>query len=451
MQPNLSLALNLPPEGALRYFDSLNLPLPANAGEAIAQTAAKARSIAGIYQQEIVGDLLNSLRQSAAEGTPFATWRKNALAMLRERGLALDKAGDMVQQSTGEVVGTGLTRHRLQTIFQTQMTNARMASLWQKLQENKDARPYLQYSAINDARTRPAHRALDNVVYPIDDPFWDYFYPPNGFRCRCYVMALAPRDVARAGLTVSHSSPEQFSEMVITNRKGQSHTRTRITLADGRSFTPDKGFDNNVGKNHLAQLGQLQMERAVDLPPRLASMAAGEALKDERLRKAVSDYLTQAYQMLRTQNRPTNQPIFVGALPLTILDAMAAANLRQPENALIASSDSLLRHALRDVKAGVGKTLPEDFWANIADHLREPEAVYYDEKGALLYFYSDPNDKNKLYKVVLTLDYDGFKRSKNPNNGQRENLILNALDTGTKIDRSGMQWGSYTHISGKKF
>ena len=262
MQPNLSLALNLPPEGALRYFDSLNLPLPANAGEAIAQAAAKARSIAGIQQQEIVGDLFNGLRQSAAEGTPFATWRKNALAMLRERGLALDKAGDMVQQSTGEVVGTGLTRHRLQTIFQTQMTNARMASLWQKLQENKDARPYLQYSAINDARTRPAHRALDNVVYPIDDPFWDYFYPPNGFRCRCHVMALAPRDVARAGLTVSHSSPEQFREMVITNRKGQSHTRTRITLADGRSFTPDKGFDNNVGKNHLAQLGQLQMERA---------------------------------------------------------------------------------------------------------------------------------------------------------------------------------------------
>ena len=152
MQPNLSLALNLPPEGALRYFDSLNLPLPANASEAVAQAATKARSIAGIYQQEIVGDLLNSLRQSAAEGTPFATWRKNALAMLRERGLALDKAGDMVQQSTGEVVGTGLTRHRLQTIFQTQMTNARMASLWQKLQENKDARPYLQYSAINDAR-----------------------------------------------------------------------------------------------------------------------------------------------------------------------------------------------------------------------------------------------------------------------------------------------------------
>ena len=139
MQPNLSLALNLPPEGALRYFDSLNLPLPANASEAVAQAATKARSIAGIYQQEIVGDLLNSLRQSAAEGTPFATWRKNMLTMLRERGLALDKAGDMVQQSTGEVVGTGLTRHRLQTIFQTQMTNARMASLWQKLQENKDA------------------------------------------------------------------------------------------------------------------------------------------------------------------------------------------------------------------------------------------------------------------------------------------------------------------------
>ena len=297
MQPNLSLALNLPPEGALRYFDSLNLPLPANAGEAIAQAAAKARSIAGIQQQEIVGDLFNSLRQSAADGTPFATWRKNMLTMLRERGLALDKAGDMVQQSTGEVVGTGLTRHRLQTIYRTNMTNARMASLWQKLQENKDARPYLQYSAINDMRTRKTHLALDDLVYPIDDPFWDYFYPPNGFRCRCHVIALAPRDVARAGLTVSHSSPEQFSEMVITNRKGQSHTRTRITLADGRSFTPDKGFDNNVGKNHLAQLGQLQMERAVDLPPRLASMAVGEALKDPAFSQISSCCFKDAFQL----------------------------------------------------------------------------------------------------------------------------------------------------------
>ena len=419
MQPNLSLALNLPPEGALRYFDSLNLPLPANAGEAIAQAAAKARSIAGIYQQEIVGDLFNGLRQSAAEGTPFATWRKNALAMLRERGLALDKAGDMVQQSTGEVVGTGLTRHRLQTIFQTQMTNARMASLWQKLQENKDARPYLQYSAINDARTRPAHRALDNVVYPIDDPFWDYFYPPNGFRCRCHVMALAPRDVARAGLTVSHSSPEQFSEMVITNRKGQSHTRTRITLADGRSFTPDKGFDNNVGKNHLAQLGQLQMERAVDLPPRLASMAVGEALKDPAFSQAIAQQFRERFDYLQN-HFGSNQMLHIGVLSPSVLDALDKRGL-MPQSAVISMGDADITHAMREGKIARGQALPDDVLREIPTLLQNPDAVYLQtnkNKPVLWFVYE--TEKGKL---VLLLDRADKK-------SQRK---MNIVITGGKI------------------
>ena len=419
MQPNLSLALNLPPEGALRYFDSLNLPLPANAGEAIAQTAAKARSIAGIYQQEIVADLLNSLRQSAAEGTPFATWRKNAMVMLRERGLALDKAGDMVQQSTGEVVGTGLTRHRLQTIFQTQMTNARMASLWQKLQENKDARPYLQYSAINDARTRPAHRALDNVVYPIDDPFWDYFYPPNGFRCRCHVMALAPRDVARAGLTVSHSSPEQFSEMVITNRKGQSHTRTRITLADGRSFTPDKGFDNNVGKNHLVQLGQLQMERAVDLPPRLASMAVGEALKDPAFSQAIAQQFRERFDYLQN-HFGSNQMLHIGVLSPSVLDALDKRGL-MPQSAVISMGDADITHAMREGKIARGQALPDDVLREIPTLLQNPDAVYLQtnkNKPVLWFVYE--TEKGKL---VLLLDRADKK-------SQRK---MNIVITGGKI------------------
>ena len=419
MQPNLSLALNLPPEGALRYFDSLNLPLPASASEALAQATAKARSIAGIYQQEIVGDLLNSLRQSAAEGTPFATWRKNAMVMLRERGLALDKAGDMVQQSTGEVVGTGLTRHRLQTIFQTQMTNARMASLWQKLQENKDARPYLQYSAINDERTRPAHRALDDLVYPIDDPFWDYFYPPNGFRCRCHVIALAPRDVARAGLTVSHSSPEQFSEMVITNRKGQSHTRTRITLADGRSFTPDKGFDNNVGKNHLAQLGQLQMERAVDLPPRLASMAVGEALKDPAFSQAIAQQFRERFDYLQN-HFGSNQMLHIGVLSPSVLDALDKRGL-MPQSAVISMGDADITHAMREGKIARGQALPDDVLREIPTLLQNPDAVYLQtnkNKPVLWFVYE--TEKGKL---VLLLDRADKK-------SQRK---MNIVITGGKI------------------
>jgi len=53
--------------------------------------------------------------------------------------------------------------------------------------------------------------------------------------------------------------------------------------------------------------------------------------------------------------------------------------------------------------------------------------------------------------VVVTLDYDGVKRSKHPKTGARENLVLNVVDTGTKVDFTGMKWHEYIHIQGRKY
>ena len=81
----------------------------------------------------------------------------------------------------------------MEVIYRTNMQNAYMAGRWQELQDNRAAMPYLQYTAVMDNRTRPLHRELHGQVYHIDDPFWDTFYPPNGFNCRCTVTAYGER------------------------------------------------------------------------------------------------------------------------------------------------------------------------------------------------------------------------------------------------------------------
>ena len=38
---------------------------------------------------------------------------------------------------------------------------------------------------------REEHRPLEGFIAPIESDFWKDFYPPNGWRCRCYVVQTA--------------------------------------------------------------------------------------------------------------------------------------------------------------------------------------------------------------------------------------------------------------------
>lgn len=67
---------------------------------------------------------------------------------------------------------------------------AQAAGQWNEIEANKDNMPYLRYLTANDDRVRETHRTLNNIVVPVDDPFWDTYYPPNGWRCRCDVAQI---------------------------------------------------------------------------------------------------------------------------------------------------------------------------------------------------------------------------------------------------------------------
>lgn len=79
-------------------------------------------------------------------------------------------------------------RHYLLAEYNHAVASAQMASNWAKYQETIDVAPYLRYNTAEDDRVRPAHAALNGVVKRIDDPFWNTYYPPNGWNCRCDVI-----------------------------------------------------------------------------------------------------------------------------------------------------------------------------------------------------------------------------------------------------------------------
>ena len=64
-----------------------------------------------------------------------------------------------------------------------------MAAKWLDFEQDSD-RYDLQYRTANDERVREEHALLHNTTLPASDPFWDKYYPPNGWNCRCTVVQV---------------------------------------------------------------------------------------------------------------------------------------------------------------------------------------------------------------------------------------------------------------------
>ena len=67
--------------------------------------------------------------------------------------------------------------------------SAQMAAKWERFSEDGD-RYLLQYRTAGDDKVRPEHAALNRITLPMGDPFWETYYPPNGWNCRCTVVQV---------------------------------------------------------------------------------------------------------------------------------------------------------------------------------------------------------------------------------------------------------------------
>lgn len=83
-----------------------------------------------------------------------------------------------------------------------------MAGHWRRFDEAAGDLPYLMYDAINDSRVRPSHLAMDGVIRPINDPIWNTWSPPCGFRCRCSLRQISAKAAQRRG-GVTQSIPAE--------------------------------------------------------------------------------------------------------------------------------------------------------------------------------------------------------------------------------------------------
>jgi SPP1 gp7 family putative phage head morphogenesis protein len=214
-----------------------------------AEAKLRAFAVSGIAKGDELSTVFSALQKALDDGTTFEEFKRQTGEIFERRGWS------------------GKSAWRVDNIFRTNIQTAYNVGRYQQMARVAQSRPYWMYDAVNGSRTRLHHRALDGKVFPADHPFWDRWYPPNGFRCRCGVRSLSERQVKARGLKVESSDPTGKLFEPVDPLTGVKYP--------ARLLIPDPGFRHHPGKAMFGGIvdGQLQAGKKLAQLPNLKGAA----------------------------------------------------------------------------------------------------------------------------------------------------------------------------------
>ncbi len=413
------------PKDIVAAFEAKGLKISGDWHEIWQEAHAKAFTVANVAKSDILLELKAEMERAKALGIS----KREFVNRLKPRMKALGWWGETI-----EVDPAGKARriklgspYRLKFIYRQNMQSGYMAARWKAQKENADARPYWQYVAVLDSRTRPGHRALNGKVFLQDDPFWDSFYPPNGWNCRCRVRTLSERRLKAKGLSVESSAGKIGTETrdIAVNKRTGEVTRGKVKTFSytgpdfkRRVFRPDAGWSYNPGSaTYGSDVGVLRKLTAIDDVGIRAQ--AIQAINNSDLRHTRFANWTKAVLQERVA-RSTAQ--VVGIMDDEVADA-ARAHSQEPVRVMVLSDQALL-HADRKLHHDLGVALTPKEWQALPVAIAKGD-VYWDVRHKNIVFAINAGDKKN--KIIVEASHRLRRRE-----------VLDAVINGYKVSAASL-------------
>lgn len=227
---------------ALQFARSRKIVLPDEFYSLDLKTRQLATTVSFLSSIEQIQTVIAAVNKAIADGSTFEDFKK----VVAEHEIKLSEP-------------------YLKNVFRTNIQTAYSHGRWQQQQRNRDKRPYLMYSAIDDSRVRPSHLALNRIIRHIDDPFWLMYYPPWSFMCRCTVIALTEKQALKYGITPDDQLPEVAEEM--------GWSTSPMTYGDLSGLVDQKILDSDLDKAFLLEQKEI-IKAEWTASKRLASLFA---------------------------------------------------------------------------------------------------------------------------------------------------------------------------------
>lgn len=280
----------------------------------------------------------------------------------------------------------------LRTEYNFAQASALMAARWKQFEQDGD-RYYLQYRTVGDKRVRRTHRMLHNITLPIESPFWDKYFPPNGWNCRCTVVQVRKEkyplsDEQEAMNLGSQATAGKYQEMFMFN------PGKRMT-----TFPAYNGY--TLRKCNRCEVRPDKMKLAADIPDNEVCRTC-RLLQESRLAGIHS--ATEGIRSIirRLENGyPKGDAVRIGRLADDVKEFVRKKGI-EPSTDEIYMTDKQIHHALRSVKQKSGKVVTAEQLAALPSLMNDCE-VYWDEKAGNIQFIT--RQDGKVQKFVVSLNY----------------------------------------------
>lgn len=180
----------LPFDEAIDFFRAKTNVPPAIFATLADAARRKAFAIAAGATEQITASIRDLLDTALSDGLTLREFQAQAADVLTRGGVAAKNPWYW------------------ETVYRTNLSTSYQAGRWKQMTDPavRASRPYLRYVSARTPTSRPSHVEKHGLVYPIDDPFWDEWMPPNSWNCLCSTMSVSEDLLERRGWSVSEEA-----------------------------------------------------------------------------------------------------------------------------------------------------------------------------------------------------------------------------------------------------
>jgi SPP1 gp7 family putative phage head morphogenesis protein len=345
-----------------------------------ADARLRAFTIAGLQRTNLLAAAKEELERSIFEGTDLRDFR--------------DRLDDRLNADGW----TPLRPAHVETVFRNATMGAygegRRAQMTQPAVLRR--RPYWQWIATQDDRTRDTHAAAHHVVMAANDPAWKRIGPPAGHNCRCTLRSLTEEQarqytVVNGGSKVIRALPDDgwnesapsiaasatlltFDESKIKRHPKGSEGGGRFAPKDGSGSEPSKDESRQSVRTYVTKKGPNRADEdrlrdwvqryvaqkgmgseSIFSAERLAKIASGEEKEADGLKPPQTIFTADEIKQIVTDERAAYEKEWVPRNQRT-LPGMSGATAREtPDVAAAQLAEERLQEFRADRAAYIEK------------------------------------------------------------------------------------------------